>query len=563
MAEIGLVGTVVGLASAGVKLSLTLYTFSETVSSAGTDIKNIARDVSLTSSVLKELGTNLEQDDQTKLYSSSALQTAKEVVRECESVFIDLEKVMQKAMERTSKKASKPGKLTLSAFDKLTCPFLQPKMEVLRSNLERLKSTLVLMLNVLTYAKDLRAEKNSSTKDEGDYQKMLIENLIRANQEATRNYETLLKPIEARENTLNDGHSGTRDPEDGASIAGTTINMSSISDLEPPASTVAISNDNTPINLEQVPADEGSEVESTMRACLKRIEDTLLPFEQSDSAATSEPRTGVRIELEKEVSAIRPETRGPPKPWVGLSIARKDAPSPLETHLALQAGIDDTIVAMHESTQKMHESTQKMLEHIQTMHENTQKMHEHIQTMHENIQKLSQRGERLDSLQDKTDNLAVSAQGFRRGANRVRKRNCWNVKNWVYTAGAAVASVPKLVSKATQGFFADESEVSPVEQKPQSAPALTSLGYFASESGEDQPDYGITEEDNVVDFLSKDPGEESHQPDCEIVEERNGVDQLLREWTTLYNDPPTLAATTPHEQKYLPSNSISHVLCPS
>ncbi|KAI6038516.1 synaptobrevin [Pisolithus marmoratus] len=27
----------------------------------------------------------------------------------------------------------------------------------------------------------------------------------------------------------------------------------------------------------------------------------------------------------------------------------------------------------------------------------------------------------LDSLQDKTDNLAVSAQGFRRGANRVRK----------------------------------------------------------------------------------------------------------------------------------------------
>jgi hypothetical protein len=158
MAEIGLVGTVVGLASDGVKLSLTLYTFSETVSSAGTDIKNIARDVSLTSSVLKELGTNLEQDDQTKLYSSSALQTAKEVVRECESVFIDLEKVMQKAMERTSKKASKPGKLTLSAFDKLTCPFLQPKTEVLRSNLERLKSTLVLMLNVLTYAKDLRAE---------------------------------------------------------------------------------------------------------------------------------------------------------------------------------------------------------------------------------------------------------------------------------------------------------------------------------------------------------------------------------------------------------------------
>ena len=41
--------------------------------------------------------------------------------------------------------------------------------------------------------------------------------------------------------------------------------------------------------------------------------------------------------------------------------------------------------------------------------------------MRENITKVAERGERLDQLQDKTDNLAVSAQGFRRGANRVRK----------------------------------------------------------------------------------------------------------------------------------------------
>lgn len=45
--------------------------------------------------------------------------------------------------------------------------------------------------------------------------------------------------------------------------------------------------------------------------------------------------------------------------------------------------------------------------------------------MRENITKVSQRGERLDALQDKTDNLAVSAQGFRRGANRVRKQMWW------------------------------------------------------------------------------------------------------------------------------------------
>ncbi|EST09468.1 Synaptobrevin [Kalmanozyma brasiliensis GHG001] len=48
-----------------------------------------------------------------------------------------------------------------------------------------------------------------------------------------------------------------------------------------------------------------------------------------------------------------------------------------------------------------------------------------ISIMRDNINKVNERGENLNSLQDKTDNLAVSAQGFRRGANRVRKQMWW------------------------------------------------------------------------------------------------------------------------------------------
>ena len=54
--------------------------------------------------------------------------------------------------------------------------------------------------------------------------------------------------------------------------------------------------------------------------------------------------------------------------------------------------------------------------------------------MRDNINKVSQRGESLDHLQDKTDNLAVSAQGFRRGANRVRKAMWWKdmkMRMWI------------------------------------------------------------------------------------------------------------------------------------
>ncbi|SPN99991.1 probable synaptobrevin (v-SNARE) homolog [Cephalotrichum gorgonifer] len=57
-----------------------------------------------------------------------------------------------------------------------------------------------------------------------------------------------------------------------------------------------------------------------------------------------------------------------------------------------------------------------------------------VDVMRDNINKVSQRGERLDALQDKTDNLAVSAQGFRRGANRVRKAMWWKdmkMRMWI------------------------------------------------------------------------------------------------------------------------------------
>lgn len=65
---------------------------------------------------------------------------------------------------------------------------------------------------------------------------------------------------------------------------------------------------------------------------------------------------------------------------------------------------------------------------------------ETVGVMRENINKVNERGENLDSLQNKTDNLAVSAQGFRRGANQVRKRMWWkDVKMRVVIILAIVA----------------------------------------------------------------------------------------------------------------------------
>jgi len=63
-----------------------------------------------------------------------------------------------------------------------------------------------------------------------------------------------------------------------------------------------------------------------------------------------------------------------------------------------------------------------------------QQIHETVDIMRDNIDKMAQRGQNLESLQDKTDNLAQSAQGFRRGANRVRKQMWWKdmkMRMWI------------------------------------------------------------------------------------------------------------------------------------
>ncbi|CAD6589894.1 MAG: hypothetical protein ASARMPREDX12_004068 [Alectoria sarmentosa] len=54
-----------------------------------------------------------------------------------------------------------------------------------------------------------------------------------------------------------------------------------------------------------------------------------------------------------------------------------------------------------------------------------QQIDDTVNVMKKNLESVAQRGEHIDQLQDKSENLNQSAQGFRRGANRVRKQMWW------------------------------------------------------------------------------------------------------------------------------------------
>jgi hypothetical protein len=150
---LSIAASIIGIAAAGIKLSSTLYTYTETVINADKSVKDIARDLSITSSVITELGKLLgggdDDDDENKvpLASDSALETTREAVNGCDEVFKDIQKELDKCLDLDYEGKGK------ARMRRLIWPLVEPKLNTLQTRLERLKNTLVLMLNIMSYAK--------------------------------------------------------------------------------------------------------------------------------------------------------------------------------------------------------------------------------------------------------------------------------------------------------------------------------------------------------------------------------------------------------------------------
>jgi len=157
LAALAVVASVAQLADYGFKLSVKLFNFSEVVSSADKSIAGISSDVSLTSTVLKEL-CQIIKEDESRVVSEGALIATAQTVKDCLSIFEELEAALDKSVGVLAGGGSDgKGKASKRRIvgEKLKWPFKQQKMELLRSNLDRLKASLTLMLQVLSYARDV------------------------------------------------------------------------------------------------------------------------------------------------------------------------------------------------------------------------------------------------------------------------------------------------------------------------------------------------------------------------------------------------------------------------
>ena len=102
--------------------------------------------MSITSSVVTDLGNLLQQEADGHSPSTGAFEAALEAVCECNQVFQDIQTLLERAIK--FRDGETPA---LSRLRRLTWPLTEMKLNVLHARLERLKNTLVLVLNILTY----------------------------------------------------------------------------------------------------------------------------------------------------------------------------------------------------------------------------------------------------------------------------------------------------------------------------------------------------------------------------------------------------------------------------
>jgi predicted site-specific integrase-resolvase len=102
MAEtLGLIASVTQVAGAGLALSQTLDQYVDGVATADGMIKNIAKEIRLTSFMIEELGDVFKHDNTSILMSKNAVKAAEETMKECSSVFTEISTVTEVRCSRS------------------------------------------------------------------------------------------------------------------------------------------------------------------------------------------------------------------------------------------------------------------------------------------------------------------------------------------------------------------------------------------------------------------------------------------------------------------------------
>jgi hypothetical protein len=149
MAEVGLIASLVSIAGAAVQLTRTLYVFGSTTSAAREHVDHIAKNVSFYSDVLELLVEQFDNDR--PIHSTKAIILAEKLYDHSCDLFDRIRDLIPRGYRNGDQ---------ISFLQRIAWNFKKTKVDVLVGELESLKSSVQLLVQVLCAARQLRAYKS-------------------------------------------------------------------------------------------------------------------------------------------------------------------------------------------------------------------------------------------------------------------------------------------------------------------------------------------------------------------------------------------------------------------
>ncbi|KAI7321917.1 hypothetical protein KC315_g8999 [Hortaea werneckii] len=175
------------VAEVGFKLCDTLHSSVRDFKNAEKDVKRVASEVKTASWALKQLGALLQQDEAIKRTKPGAISEASTALDQCNEAFAEVQVILP---------AGGSGSTTsVSAATRFKWATRKSRVEALLANLERLKTTLVLVFKVISYAKEIASCPEDFAMERMDM-RFQLETLIKSKDEAVRKYEQLVKSLD-------------------------------------------------------------------------------------------------------------------------------------------------------------------------------------------------------------------------------------------------------------------------------------------------------------------------------------------------------------------------------
>lgn len=130
-----------GLVSLGIQLLQGLNQYAGSALDSKGRIKAISTDIDLTIQIVKALDTTIQDDANKAMMTNDAARLAIETIAQCRDVFAKIQSTLSEYS------ATGPRRR-----DVITWPFIEPKLDILRGNLEKLKTSLQLLMSVIIFA---------------------------------------------------------------------------------------------------------------------------------------------------------------------------------------------------------------------------------------------------------------------------------------------------------------------------------------------------------------------------------------------------------------------------